>query len=81
MNHGDVFVLYTDGFTEAMNERHEEYSEERLIKLIEANRNQSTRELLDLILKEVRKFVDNYPQHDDMTLVILKRLNTGDNYV
>ncbi len=81
LNHGDVFVLYTDGFTEAMNERHEEYSEERLIKLIEANRNQSTRELLDLILKEVRKFVDNYPQHDDMTLVILKRLNTGDNYV
>lgn len=74
LKHGDVFVLYTDGFTEAMNERHEEYSEERLIKLIEANRNLSTRELLDLILKAVNKFADNFPQHDDMTLVILKRL-------
>ncbi|MBA4406495.1 hypothetical protein C0389_04400 [bacterium] len=72
---GDIFVLYTDGFTEAMNERHEEYSEERLIKLIEENRNLSTRALLDLILKEVRKFVDNFPQHDDMTILVMKRLS------
>lgn len=74
LNNGDVFVLYTDGFTEAMNERHELYGEERLIKLIENNRNISSKDLLNLILKEVKKFVDNYPQHDDMTLVILKRL-------
>lgn len=74
LKRGDIFVLYTDGFTEAMNDRYEEYSEERLIKLIEANRNLSTRELLDLILKAVNKFVDNFPQHDDMTLVILKRI-------
>ncbi|MCX6168856.1 MAG: PP2C family protein-serine/threonine phosphatase [Ignavibacteriales bacterium] len=74
LKQGDIFVLYTDGFTEAMNERHEEYSEESLVKLIESNRNLSAHELLNLILKEVKKFVDNYPQHDDMTLVILKRL-------
>jgi len=74
LNNGDIFVLYTDGFTEAMNEKHELYGEERLIKLIENNRNISAKDLLNLILKEVKKFVDNYPQHDDMTLVILKRL-------
>jgi hypothetical protein len=74
LSNGDIFVLYTDGFTEAMNERHELYGEERLIKLIENNRNISSKDLLNLILKEVKKFVDNYPQHDDMTLVILKRL-------
>ncbi|PKL81598.1 MAG: hypothetical protein CVV24_14425 [Ignavibacteriae bacterium HGW-Ignavibacteriae-3] len=71
---GDVFVLYTDGFTEAMNERHEEYSEERFVKLIEANKNLGARELLNLILKEIKKFVDNYPQHDDMTILVMKRL-------
>ena len=74
LNHGDVFVLYTDGFTEAMNERHEEYSEARLIQLIEENRNLNVHELLQLVLKEVRKFVDNFPQHDDMTILVLKRL-------
>ena len=71
---GDLFVLYTDGFTEAMNERHEEYSEERLVKLIKSNRNLGAHELLNLILKEVKKFVDNFPQHDDMTILVMKRL-------
>jgi hypothetical protein len=70
----DVFVLYTDGFTEAMNERHEEFTEERFVKLIEENNELSTRELLNLILKEVKKFVDNYPQHDDMTILVMKRM-------
>jgi len=73
-NQGDVFVLYTDGFSEAMNERHEEYSEERLIKLIEQNRQLSAHDLISLITKEVRKFVDNYPQHDDMTILVVKRI-------
>ena len=71
---GDVCVLYTDGFTEAMNDKNELYGEDRLIHLIEQNRNLSAKELVDLILREVRKFVDNYPQHDDMTIVILKRV-------
>lgn len=74
INSGDVFVLYTDGFTEAMNERQELYSEERLVDLIKKNRNLSPHDLLNLVLKDVKKFVDNYPQHDDMTIVILKRV-------
>ncbi len=71
---GDVFVLYTDGFTEAMNEKEELYGEEKLISLIKDNRNLSANNLLNLVLKDVNKFVDNYPQHDDMTMLILKRI-------
>jgi len=70
---GDVLVLYTDGFTEAMNEKHQEYGEENLIKLIEEHRNLSSKELRNKILKDINFFVDNYPQHDDMTIVIVKR--------
>jgi hypothetical protein len=74
LKHGDVCVLYTDGFTEAMNEKHELYGEDRLIHLIEKNRTLTSRELMNLILKEVNSFVAGYPQHDDMTIVILKRI-------
>jgi len=74
INQGDVFVLYTDGFTEAMNERHDQFGEDRLISLIEKNRNLSSRELINLVIKEVDKFVDNFPQHDDMTMVVVKRI-------
>jgi len=71
---GDVFILYTDGFTEAMNEKHELYGEEKLISLIKNNRDLSTRDLLELVLKDVNIFVDNYPQHDDMTILIVKKV-------
>jgi len=74
IKHGDVFVLYTDGFTEAMNEKQELYGEERLIELIKNNHNLSAHDLMNLVLKDVRKFVDNYPQHDDMTMLIVKRI-------
>ncbi|MDP3583370.1 MAG: PP2C family protein-serine/threonine phosphatase, partial [Ignavibacteria bacterium] len=74
INQGDVFVLYTDGFTEAMNEKQELFGEDRLISLIEKNRNLSSRDLINTILKDVNKFVDNYPQHDDMTIVVVKRI-------
>lgn len=74
INSGDVFVLYTDGFTEAMNERYEEFGEERFLKLIEHNRNHSSKEIINILVKEVKKFADNFPQHDDMTMVIIKRL-------
>jgi len=74
INAGDVFILYTDGFTEAMNEKHEEFGDERFIKLIEANRHLSSKELINLLVKEVKKFADNFPQHDDMTIVVVKRI-------
>jgi len=71
---GDVFLLYTDGFTEAMNERQELYGEERLIKLIRTNHGRTSKEIINLILKDVKRFVDNYPQHDDMTMLVVKRI-------
>jgi phosphoserine phosphatase RsbU/P len=74
LNTGDIFVLYTDGFTEAMNERQELYGEEKLIKLIEEKKNLSAKEIIESILKDVKKFVDNYPQHDDMTILVVKRI-------
>lgn len=74
LKHGDVVVFYTDGFTEAMNEKLQLYGEEALIQLIQNNNEKHPNEILNLILKDVRKFIKDYPQHDDMTVVILKCL-------
>lgn len=73
LKEGDVVVFYTDGFTEAMNHKLEQYGEEKLIKLIQDNREKHSQEILDLILKDVHHFTKDFPQHDDMTIVILKR--------
>jgi sigma-B regulation protein RsbU (phosphoserine phosphatase) len=57
-----------------MNERREEYGEEKLRKLIQENRHRPSKEIIQKILKDIKDFVDVYPQHDDMTMVIVKRI-------
>jgi hypothetical protein len=69
---GDVVVLYTDGITEAQNENEEFYDEKRLYKLLKREKTQSAEELRDLIIEDVRTFIGNARQYDDMTLVVIK---------
>ena len=69
---GDEVILYTDGVTEAINGKNEQFSQERLIKVIKDNRNLSAQDLMEKIQNEVKLFVDNQPQFDDVTLMILK---------
>ncbi|MFA4980964.1 MAG: CHASE2 domain-containing protein [Candidatus Omnitrophota bacterium] len=69
---GDVFVFYTDGITEAMNEGSDMYGSERLSAVIKANKGLSSAKILDAIEKDVRAFEPKASQHDDMTLVVIK---------
>ncbi len=69
---GDVLVLYTDGITEAQNEEGEFYDEKRLFKLIKREKTNSSKELRDLIIEDVRTFIGGALQYDDMTLVVIK---------
>lgn len=69
---GDLFLLYTDGITEATNEKEEMFEEERLLKLLKDNREISAQELSQKIVDEVQSFQGSFPQSDDITLVLLK---------
>ncbi len=73
---GDVFLFFTDGLTEAMNERSELFGELRLRELMEsageAGDGTPVAELKERILAEIRRFVGSAAPQDDLTLVILK---------
>ncbi len=69
---GDILVIYSDGVTEARNEKEEEFGEERLQAMVQMHGHLSAQELLQLLLKEVIQFAGSAPQHDDLTLVIAK---------
>ena len=71
---GDTLVFYTDGFTEAMNPVQEEFGEERFVDLISSNRNMSAQGLIEILVKTVEDFSEGAPQHDDMTVVVIKIL-------
>ncbi len=69
---GDALVFYTDGFTEAMDAEANEFGEDRLVDLIESSRHLPVKDMLEKIDAGVRKFAGNAPQHDDMTMVVIK---------
>ena len=68
---GDMFVMYTDGVTEAMNPKGEMFGMDRLQTLVRDNRNLSAEELVELVQAEVKKFEKN-KQHDDITVIVVR---------
>jgi sigma-B regulation protein RsbU (phosphoserine phosphatase) len=69
---GEVLVFYTDGFTEAMNNRNEEFSEKRLVDAVARYRTRSAAEIIRNVCEEVNAFTGDSVQHDDMTMVVVK---------
>jgi len=69
---GDTLIFYTDGFTEAMNSAQEEFGSERFLEVLHRSNHGSAAQLLQNAFDEVRKFAGDHPQHDDMTMVVLK---------
>jgi sigma-B regulation protein RsbU (phosphoserine phosphatase) len=70
---GALFLLYTDGITEAMNRRKELFGTERLENIIVGDGKVSPDELKNTIIAEVEKFTEGEPQADDITFVIVQR--------
>lgn len=68
---GDVFVFFTDGISEAMNSAGELFGEDRLREVLQADGAPTSADLRERVLAEVRRFVGDAPQHDDMTMVVL----------
>jgi serine phosphatase RsbU (regulator of sigma subunit) len=68
---GDTLVLYTDGVTEAFNDRGEEFGQQNLVDSLRRHREQAPRALLDSILSDVTEF-SPHEQHDDITLLVAR---------
>jgi sigma-B regulation protein RsbU (phosphoserine phosphatase) len=71
---GDLLVAYTDGISEAMNAANEEWGEERFMAAVEPNRPTSARALIDRLMVSADAFAAGAPQHDDMTLLVVRAL-------
>ena len=69
---GDLMVLFTDGVSESMNVRDEEWGEERLIELAKTCQGLPALEGMRRILAAAQAFAGGAPQHDDMTLVVVR---------
>ncbi|MCB9249036.1 MAG: SpoIIE family protein phosphatase [Ignavibacteriales bacterium] len=68
----DLILLFTDGITEAMNKDNDEYSDERLEKLVTENYKSDSKIILENILDDVTKHTAGSVQSDDITCLVLK---------
>ena len=73
LDRGDALVLFSDGVTEAMNQQNEEYSLERLLETVKKLGTKSAAEISAGIAADVKVFVGNADQSDDITLVVVRK--------
>src|SRR4051812_19414548 len=69
---GDLYLFFTDGISEAMNAHDDCFGENRLGLLVETHAHLPSEELRERVLREIAAFVGDAPQHDDMTMILLK---------
>jgi sigma-B regulation protein RsbU (phosphoserine phosphatase) len=76
LGRGDLLVLYSDGITEAERQG-EEFGRDRLAQHLVAVRTRSAAQIRAAVIEAVEAFAGKGPQHDDITLLIVKRIGTA----
>ena len=71
---GDAFVLYTDGVTEAMNSFRNQFGMRRLQEVVAQCQGLGTPAVLQSITAALDEHVGTAPRHDDITLLVGRRV-------
>jgi len=68
----DILVYYTDGITEAKNEKNELFGKKKLIEIIMKNKNETPEVIKEKIIEEINEHEKMQNQADDITLIVIK---------
>ena len=72
---GETIFLYTDGLTEAENETHAQFGEERMMELLSTS-SKDPHEIIDSVTKAIDAFVEGAEQSDDLTMLAINFIKT-----
>ncbi len=70
----DCIVLYTDGVTEAVNDMGTEFGMAKLIQSVQDSASEGAPAVIKTLTTELRGFVGEYPQSDDITVIVIRKL-------
>ncbi|MEP7038374.1 MAG: PP2C family protein-serine/threonine phosphatase [Acidobacteriota bacterium] len=73
LNKGDLLALYSDGVTEAYDIDETEWGDERLLDCLRPILDESSETIVGKVFEAIDDFAQTAPQHDDITLMIIKR--------
>ena len=74
----DIIVCFTDGLTDCKNRHGDDFTKERIIKLLQQYHNESAIMIMNRIMDKLEDFKGNEKFGDDVTLIVLKRVNSKD---
>ena len=72
MQSGDVLLAYTDGLSEAHDVKGKEFGEAKVREVVAEMALMSVEEVRDEVLRRVREWCAEAPQHDDLTFIVMK---------
>ncbi len=72
LQEGETLVLFTDGITEAMNEKLEEFSDERFQRILSGKHEIGLEQLSNSVYQEIRRFAGTQDPSDDATLLLIR---------
>jgi len=71
---GDILIVFTDGVPEALNPKDEEFGEDRLKQMLRKFSHLPVNDMASQILQELKKWISDAAQYDDMTFILMKVL-------
>ena len=71
LRHKDGLLLFTDGVTEAQNDKNRLFTQESLMNTVALTADVTPKERVMAILSQIREFTGSRPLDDDMTLLAL----------
>ncbi|MHC4607079.1 MAG: PP2C family protein-serine/threonine phosphatase, partial [Planctomycetota bacterium] len=74
LQHGDRVVLYTDGVTELMNGKEEEYGKKPLIRVVHQHEEKSCVDFLRALVQDLKRHQGRCAQSDDITVVTFRMM-------
>jgi sigma-B regulation protein RsbU (phosphoserine phosphatase) len=72
---GDSLFLYSDELSEARNGSNLLYGDERLTTLIRKNCMADPNSLIEVCLEDLKNFKSGFPMSDDLTMMVIQRVN------
>ena len=68
-------IVFSDGVSEAMDSSGDFFGDERIGAVIQGPADEPAAEIGDRLLQALEAFVGDAPLHDDVSLMVLRRVN------
>jgi len=72
LKEGEIYAFFSDGITEAMNEKKDLFGEDKLTELLKNQTSKRSAEIMNFVWDEIKTFRGQAPPSDDMTMVLVK---------